>query len=267
MKLPSLAETVRRADPDRFLTTLFAPAPHRPALWALYAFNHELARARETASTPALALIRLQWWREALLREERGPEPLGALKSLIRSGRLAWEDLDPLIEGRMKEAEGGFADVAAFLGVVDLTAGALAAAAARILGADETGRREARRVGRAYGIAGLLRALPFHAAQGRVLLPAATLSEAGLSEEEVIRAPQSEAVREVVRRLAGLGTAELAALPSLRRFPPSLRPLALLAVWARRDLAHLARRGTAERRPADRFAVIGAGLGLALWGG
>ncbi len=42
----SLAGFVRRYDPDRFLTALFAPPEKREALLALYAFNHELARAR-----------------------------------------------------------------------------------------------------------------------------------------------------------------------------------------------------------------------------
>ena len=43
----SLAEFVRRHDPDRFLCALFAPPARRDALFALVAFNHELARARE----------------------------------------------------------------------------------------------------------------------------------------------------------------------------------------------------------------------------
>jgi len=211
MKLPPLAETVRRADPDRFLTTLFAPPPHRPGLWALYLFNHELARAREVAANPPLALIRLQWWREALLGKDHGPEPLLALRALLERGRLDVADLDPLIEGRMREAEDGIPDVAAFLDFADLTSGALAAAAARLLGADAFWREQARRIGRAYGVAGLLRAVPYHAAQGRVLLPLRALAEAGVSGEEVIRAPHAAAVRGVVRDLAALGGAELAA--------------------------------------------------------
>ena len=52
---------VRAADKDRFLATLFAPARYRRALFALYAFNIEVARvplsyaARQAvASDPAL---------------------------------------------------------------------------------------------------------------------------------------------------------------------------------------------------------------------
>ena len=45
------ASLVRRNDPDRFLTALFAPAPRRETLFVLYAFNSELARARATTET------------------------------------------------------------------------------------------------------------------------------------------------------------------------------------------------------------------------
>lgn len=56
---------LQRLDPDRWLTTLFAPDASRPGLFALYAFNAEIARARESVSQPMIGQIRLQWWREA----------------------------------------------------------------------------------------------------------------------------------------------------------------------------------------------------------
>jgi phytoene synthase len=60
------AALVREADHDRFLATLFAPAEKRDALFALYAFNVEIARIRDVAREPMPGEIRLQWWREAL---------------------------------------------------------------------------------------------------------------------------------------------------------------------------------------------------------
>jgi 15-cis-phytoene synthase len=51
---------VRAADRDRFLTTLFAPAEHRPALLSLYAFNLEIVRVREAVHEPLAGEIRLQ---------------------------------------------------------------------------------------------------------------------------------------------------------------------------------------------------------------
>ena len=40
---------VRAADKDRYLATLFAPADRRDALFALYAFSHEIATVRDRA--------------------------------------------------------------------------------------------------------------------------------------------------------------------------------------------------------------------------
>ena len=64
--LSAVGEVVRQHDPDRYFTALFAPAARREALFVLYAFNHELARARESVRQPMAALIRLQWWREVV---------------------------------------------------------------------------------------------------------------------------------------------------------------------------------------------------------
>src|SRR5450759_2967476 len=66
------AALVREADRDRYLATLFAPAEHRDALFALYAFNVEIARVRELAREPMPGEIRLQWWREMLSGERDG---------------------------------------------------------------------------------------------------------------------------------------------------------------------------------------------------
>ncbi len=62
-------------DRDRFQTALFAPARHREALFALYAFNYEIARVRETITEPMLGQIRLQWWREVIAAAFAGEMP------------------------------------------------------------------------------------------------------------------------------------------------------------------------------------------------
>src|SRR5471032_25027 len=67
-----LAVSVRAADPDRYFSALFAPAPARPFLFALYAFNHEVARVAETVREPTLGAIRLEWWRETVESAQRG---------------------------------------------------------------------------------------------------------------------------------------------------------------------------------------------------
>src|SRR4051795_10488091 len=63
---------VRESDKDRFLATLFAPAETRDPLFALYAFDIEIASVRDRAREPMPGEIRLQWWREVLDGERSG---------------------------------------------------------------------------------------------------------------------------------------------------------------------------------------------------
>src|ERR1700742_3933131 len=63
---------VRATDKDRFLVTLFAPADKRGPLFALYAFNAEIASVRDRAREPMPGEIRLQWWRDVINGERAG---------------------------------------------------------------------------------------------------------------------------------------------------------------------------------------------------
>jgi len=62
-------DQVRASDKDRFLATLFAPADKRGPLFALYAFNLEIAGVRDRVREPMAGEIRLQWWRDVLTGE------------------------------------------------------------------------------------------------------------------------------------------------------------------------------------------------------
>src|SRR5271165_3895708 len=227
----SIAALVRRHDPDRFLTALFAPPEKRDALLTLYALNHELARAREVASEPPLALIRLQWWREVVEGEPRRHEVATPLSEAITAGTL---DPDLLLPG----------------------AGGLAVAAAAALGAAEP--EVVRPFGAAYGVAGLLRASGVLAAQHRCLLPSELLARHALSPEGFIHDPAAAPARAVLNEVAREGRA-LLAQPRANALPRSAVVAALPAVLARRDLRQWPAVAT-PRRFGDRMAVTVAGL-------
>jgi len=82
----AVGELVRRADYDRWFCTLFAPGGKREGLWLLYAFNHELARAREVGREPMMALVNLAWWREVVEGAQREHEVAGPLGAALRAG-------------------------------------------------------------------------------------------------------------------------------------------------------------------------------------
>jgi 15-cis-phytoene synthase len=259
---------VRRHDPDRFLTALFAPADRRDALLTLYAFNHELARAREMVSEPPLALIRLQWWREVVEGEQRRHEVAAPLSEAISAGALQPALLLPLIDAREAEAYGDFATEAEWRAWLQAGAGGLAVAAAAALGASDP--ELFRSFGAAYGVAGLLRASGVLAAQGRCLLPHDLLASHHLTPEGFIHdpgravgaTPARAALAEVVQvGRALLGEARRVVVPR-----PAIAA-ALPAVLGRRDLRRWPNvtmtRGFGDRLAVTFVGLTGAGLSVA----
>jgi len=249
-----LAYFVRRHDPDRFLTALFAPAEKRAALLALYGFNHELARAREAVREPFMARIRLQWWREVVEGARRAHEIAGPLGEVIAAGLVDREDLLAMIEAREAEAEPRIETLVDWRAYLLGGAGGLAVAAARLLGASEP--EGARPAGALYGGVGVLRGAGYLARTGRCLLPADILARHGLSPEHVTAEPD----RSLRPALIGDLAAELRALAP---GPIAVRGTALAAVLpvvlARRDLRRLGS-PPAPRGIGDRLAVLAAAM-------
>ncbi|MDO9713330.1 squalene/phytoene synthase family protein [Paracraurococcus lichenis] len=263
-----MAEFARRHDPDRFLCALFAPAALRERLFALIAYNHELARAREAARTPLIALMRLQWWRDAVEHAAAGrPAPrhevAGPLHAAIAAGALDAAGLIAMADAREIEAEEeGIPTREAFAAYLRGTAGGFAVAAGRLLSAPPALLPALQRAGALYGLAGVLRSVPALAGQGRCLLPADALAEARLTPQAVLAEPRAEAVGRVVRGLAAAALPDLPGLRAgLRTLPRPALAAALPLVLARRDLGRLAAgRAVGERALGDRAAVTWAGL-------
>jgi phytoene synthase len=253
----AITALVRRHDPDRFLTALFAPPEHRDALLTLYAFDHELARAREVTSEPHLALIRLHWWREVVEGARRRHEVATPLAALLDSGRLAPEALLPVIDAYEIEAEPHIETLAAWCDWLLAGAGGIAVAAGRLLGAPELDAL--RYAGAALGAARVIRWNATLARRGRSLLPVDLLAAAGASWHQAIAAPDSPAVRSVLRLLVAEGRGFLARAPS-GRIPRAFVAASLPGLLARRDLRHGPDIHPIPRGLADRLAVTWAGL-------
>lgn len=226
MLSPSAA-IVQRHDPERFVSALFAPASVRETLFTLYAFNHELARAREVASQPLLALIRLQWWREVVDGADRRHDIATPLRAALDAGALAPECLCAMIEARMLEADDRVDD-AQWGAYLEGAGGALMRAAGLVLGAEALAASLSQ-VGAGCAAVGLLRNHAAHAAIGRWSFP------------EGRDAPWARAqAAELLGPAQHWGHAATpAALPvvfarrALRRLDrPVIDPFGRLAVWA-----------------------------------
>ena len=184
---------VREGDPDRYFATLFAPAAYRPHLFALYAFSLTVARVREVASNPMAGEIRLQWWRDALQGEARGDvkaNPVAAaLEDAIVKRRLGRQPFVDLIDARVFDLyDDPMPRLNDLEGYCGETASSLFRLASLVLGdgAEPGGAAAAGHAGVAYGITGLLRALPWHARSGQVYLPGDTLRAHGVTREDIV---------------------------------------------------------------------------------
>ena len=98
-----LDSLIARVDPDRWLASRFiGDAAARSDVIALYAYDHELGRARKAATTPLMAEIRLTWWREALDeifedRPVRRHPTAEALGGAVRRRRLQRAPLEAMM--------------------------------------------------------------------------------------------------------------------------------------------------------------------------
>jgi NADH dehydrogenase [ubiquinone] 1 alpha subcomplex assembly factor 6 len=250
--LSPLAALVRRHDRDRYQTALFAPAARREALFALYAFNYEIARVREIVTQPMLGQIRLQWWREVIDAAFAGAAPRAhvvavPLAAAIGEFGLARENFDRMIDARERDlADAAPADMAALEAYAAASSGGLVQLAVAVLGAGEEpiAHTAAGEVGIAYALAGLLRAMPYHAGSGRRYIPDAVAVSAALDPADYAARRPTPALCAAAREIAEAARRRLAAARRLHRsVPRAARPALLPAVIADRSLIRLRRAG------------------------
>jgi 15-cis-phytoene synthase len=184
-------QLVREADKDRFLASLFAPGDRRSPLFALYAFNVEVARVREVVREPLAGEVRLQWWRDALegrtQGETRANPVAAALLDTITRFNLPIAPLVSLIDARTFDL---YDDPMTTLPHLERyarrTSSVLIELASAILCGHEQDLGEtASHAGVAYAVAGLLRAFPIHAARGQLYVPSDLLERHGIAHQDI----------------------------------------------------------------------------------
>lgn len=242
---------MRRHDRDRYQTALFAPEDRREALLALYAFNYEVARVREVVTEPMLGQIRLQWWREVIDAAYAGAPPrthdvARPLAAAIARFALGREHFERLIDARERDlADEAPATLAALEDYAEGTSATLIHLALEVLGAaDPPASAAAREIGIGYALAGVLRAMPFHARAGRSYVPAESAARLALDPADYAGLRASAALRSAAAEIAAAAGAHLRAGRRHRReVPRSARAALLPAVVAERFLARLRRAG------------------------
>ncbi|RDD61431.1 phytoene/squalene synthase family protein [Ferruginivarius sediminum] len=270
-ELSYCAQQLRRYDHDRFLMCLFAPPPVREEMFALYAFNHEVAKVAEVVTEPMAGRIRIQWWREALdglfggqPRKHQVAEPLS---QAIRAHGLPRKPFERLLDARENDLEDTppktLADLEGYAGDTSSTLVELALGILDVR--DERSRSAAHHVGIAWALTGLARAVPFHASQRRLLLPGDLTYDAGLDPHDLFELRQPKEVATVVRQVAERAGEHLDQATNMRRdVPRHATPALLPAVLARRYLRVLEKHGHDPFQPRVQLPLPGRPLRL-LW--
>jgi phytoene synthase len=238
----TIEETVRRVDPDRYFSALFAPMPSRRHLLTLYVFNHEIARVAETVRQPMMGEIRLEWWHETL-ESARSGRPRDhalarALSELFAVHSLPADLFDAILEARAFDATPDlFANWSEVEGYCDQTSGNLMRLAARILGGGEGQDALAREAGTAYAITGLIRSLRFHAARHKVYLPQDLLGAVGLLPDQIMAGKFDAKVKAAIAQTVLKADEHFRAarlVKSPRAVLPAFLPAALVPLYLRR---------------------------------
>jgi 15-cis-phytoene synthase len=208
------------ADPERLLALSYAPPARRDTLHLLWRLDERLASIVAAAREPAIAAMRLIWWRDALAALD---EP-----------------------GTLSPAEPLLADIAARLLPAGLPGRSIAEIEegwAALLEAEEPGEAEIVAHGEGRGA-------PLFALSAALL--GSVPDDVGRAGEGWALADLGHRLRDpAARRLAREQAAARLADVATGRWPPALRPLGLLTVLARRDAAmppdRQRRQGSPER--------------------
>ncbi len=264
------AEEVRRLDRERYLAALFAPDGRREALFALYAFDLEIAKTAEVVSEALLGEIRLQWWRDAIdelyAGSVREHPVLAALAGAVAEGCLERSRFQTMIDGRSADLDAAPpADLEALEDRIAATAVPLMALSCTALGAaDEAAVSLVRDAALGLGLASVLRAVPFHARRRRLYIPASLMNDAGVGPAMLFDRTPPPAFSRAVEPVAARARSRIAAVRRGRReIPVAARAVFLTLAPAEAWLRRLARNGHDVFAPRAAASPLAAQIHIA----
>lgn len=268
--MQDLTDELRRADPDRYLSALYAPAGKRGDLMALYAFNAEIARIRDGTSEPGLGEIRIQWWDDVLTDNmgRTGHPVAEALQIAIRRHKLPVETFRNMLDARRFDLYSDpMPSVTDLEGYCGDTAGALIQLACLVLDPDAARHHAdaAGHAGCALAMTGILSLLPRHRARQQCYLPRDLMSASGLDHDELFAAVPGKAADRAVEAMIALARDHLAEFERLAGKIPSILlpaylPVSLVRPWLRR----LSRAGPDRLQRSVQLSPLRRQLAMAL---
>ncbi|KAJ3012458.1 hypothetical protein HKX48_006279 [Thoreauomyces humboldtii] len=230
---------LRKSDYENYVASLFAPSPARHAVWAVRAFNVETAMIRENVTKPEIGRARIAWWRDAVEKLFKGHPPnhpvVLLLAEALETRPLSKSWFSRILSEREANLQdpqyGTIADLERY---AENTASALLYLQLEAMGVqDPQADHAASHVGKAVGIATILRGTPFNVEEKRLYLPSEVLAKHSVASETVFRSGPSSALEEAVFEVATAANDHLITARSfLKDSPPAAFPALLAAVPA-----------------------------------
>lgn len=258
--MSALSDLVKAANWDRYISTLFAPAEKREALFSLYAFDAEVSRICDLVHDPLPGEIRLQWWRDVAngLRdgEAMGHPVASSVLQTIAEHELPRTAFDAYCEARIFEFyHDVMPDQTSLEAHLGATQSAMIQLVAMVLDKDAARQVSdaAGHAGVAVGLAEILRRLPLIRQRGQGFVPETVLAVVGVSNEMFLSEVDVVAGKRVVDALVALAQDHLAKYQALAAtLPKSVKPAFLPVATVARLLKSVVR----QTDPARQMGIV-----------
>ncbi len=181
----------------------YLPQDKRRAITAFYAYCREVDDIVDDCREPAVALAKLDWWREELARLYAGvprhPATL-ALRDAVEHYGLAQEQLAEILDGmEMDLNQTRYPDFKQLRLYCHRVAGVVGEVSAQIFGhTDRATLKYAALLGLAFQLTNIIRDVGEDARRGRIYLPLDELAEYGVTEGDLLGGRESEAFRRLM---------------------------------------------------------------------
>jgi len=169
-----------------YYSFLFLPPPRRRAITALYAFCREVDDVVDEVTDPAIARLKLAWWRQEVAAAYGGApqHPVArALVPVVREFALPQAELQTVIDGMAMDLEHTrYLDFDALETYCHRVAGVVGLLSAQIFGYEHAATLGyARDLGIAFQLTNIVRDVGEDARRGRIYLPQEDLARFGVT--------------------------------------------------------------------------------------
>ncbi len=233
-----------------YYSFLFLPPPRRRAITALYAFCREVDDVVDEVADPAIARLKLAWWRQevAAVYDGTPQHPVArALVPVVREFALPQAQLQTVIDGMAMDLEHTrYLDFDALETYCHRVAGVVGLLSAQIFGYEHAATLGyARDLGVAFQLTNIVRDVGEDARRGRIYLPQEDLARFGVTPAALTSGAATEPFRALMafqteRANAWYDRAFAQLDPADRR---AQRPGLIMAAIYRTLLAEIARDG------------------------